>query len=321
MREEIYNFPQQFNFSPHIENEKEWGEFKTYFLTGMGGSHLQGGVLKTILPDFPLFLHKDYGIPSYYKEGAGLIMASYSGNTEEVLDAVSMAISKGVSPAVVSKGGKLLEIAKENNLPFITLPDNNIQPRFGMGYSFKALIKILGVEDKLKEDVDMLPESLMKRQDELEKRGEEVALSLKGKTPIIYTSRRNEIIAYVCKVNFNETTKVPAFYNIVPELNHNEMNAYNPTPSTEDIIKNNVFIIFKDEDDHPRNRKRMEVLKEVLENRDLQVIEVDIKGKSRTEKVFSAIIQTGWISYYLAKVYNTDPEGVPMVEEFKKKIK
>ncbi len=321
MKNEIYELPAQLEFLPKIENEDKWGKFGNYFLAGMGGSHLQGGILNSVLPEFPLLTHKDYGLPPLTGKDSAIIAASYSGNTEEVLDVFKKALSRKVPLIAISRGGKLLEIAKEERVPYIKLPNKDIQPRFGTGYSFKALLKALGLERELDEEVKEAINSLKEKRDDLMSMGKERSSFLEEKIPVIYASSKNKIIATFFKVNFNETTKIPAFFNVVPELNHNEMNGYDLIPETRKIIEGVGFVLIFDKNDHPQNIRRMEVLESMLKERGLKTISFDMSETNPIEKVFSSIILSGSLSFHMAGSYGTDPEGVPMVEEFKKKIK
>ncbi len=319
MKEDIYNFCNQISFSPEIENKERWGSYKKYVLCGMGGSHLQGNIFNSVFSDFPLFLHSDYGLPNISFDDKAIIVASYSGNTKETIDSYENAIAKNIPVIAISKGGNLLKIAKEKSLPYIKIPQNNVQPRMGIGYSLKSLLKAINLKEAIKE-TEKTANNLEKRREELREKGEKIASLIENKVPVIYGTQRNYALCLIWKINFNETSKIPSFHNIVPEMNHNEMTGFDIAPSTKHLSEKMIFINVKDEDDFPMNKKRMDVLKKVLEKRDFQVLEIEIKGTSRMEKVLSGFILSAWSAYYLAQGYGVDPEGVPMVEEFKKMI-
>ncbi len=319
MKEDIYNFPKQLIFRPEIKNGDKWGKFKNYVLAGMGGSHLAGDILKTIYDENYLHIHSDYGLPSFMAEDTGLVVASYSGNTEEVLDVFNKAVLKGIRMVVIAKGGKLLKLAKEKGIPYIQLPEENMQPRLALGHSFLALCKALGRED-IEKNMENLKEKLENKQSLLEEQGKALASRIKNKIPVTYSTQRNYITASIWKINFNETTKIPAFCNFFPELNHNEMTGFDVTLSTKELSGKMVFLILKDKEDFSKNRRRAEVLKDILKKRDFEVLEIENESESREEFIFSSILLSSWTSYYLSKIYQTDPDGVPMVEEFKKMI-
>ncbi len=317
MEKDIQNFSKQFEFSPEIKNKEKWGGFQDYFLSGMGGSHLQGNVFKAIYPDFPLFLHQNYGLPLFHNgEKTGFVIASYSGNTEEVIDVYNKALSEGLSVIVISKGGHLLADAKKKELPHIELPQDEIEPRIAIGYSYKALSKAVGVE-KVEKEAENTVDDLMNEQPKLKQKAEELVSLLENKIPIVYATERNRILASMWKINFNETTKIPSFYNVIPELNHNEMTGFDVNSSTKELSEKMVFVLLKDSDDYSKNRKRTEALKKVLRERDLQIIEVEVEGKSRTEKVFKTILLSEWTSYLMAGFYGTNYKNSPMIENFK----
>jgi len=320
MEEAIRNFAKQFEWKPKIENEDKLQRTGKYIICGMGGSHLQGDVMQNAISGFDLSIHQDYGLPGWPDEVLKktlIVASSYSGNTEETVSAFEEAIKKGYSVAVSSTGGKLIELAKEHGIPYVQIPDTGIQPRSALGFTFKALAAIVGQDDMLQQAsalaIDLKPE-------EFEEQGKKLAETLKGRVPIIYTSNKNYSIAYNWKIKFNETGKIPAFYNLFPELNHNEMNGFDAADSTRDMTKNFHFIFLKDAQDHPRIQKRMEILEKQLKDRGLQVEVFNLEGSTSLHKIFSSLLLADWTALYMAKLYGTEPEQVPMIEEFKKLI-
>ncbi len=320
MEKDIYNFHEQLKKDFEIVNESDWKKQNEYILSGMGGSHLQADILKALMPDFSLSIHSSYGLPSLSTKKLGLVAASYSGNTEEVLDSTKKALQKKIPTIIISKGGSLIEKAEAENIPFIKLPQNNIQPRLAIGYSFKALLKTFYL-DELAEECSSLADTIYEKRDFLKKEGEKLVSLLEEKIPIIYAGDKNEILARIFKINFNETTKIPSFYNTLPELNHNEMTGFDVKPINKHLSGNMIFIFLRDRDDSERIKKRFDVLKTLLENRELKVLEIDIDQETRLEKLFSTFILSSWVSYYLSFYYKTEPSAVPMVEEFKNLIK
>ena len=103
-------------------------------VVGMGGSHLAADLLKILKPELDIIVHRDYGMPPNINDRL-IILSSYSGNTEEVLDAYDQA--KNLNRAVITVGGKLLEKAKQDNVPFVLLPVG-LQPRDAIHHCLKA---------------------------------------------------------------------------------------------------------------------------------------------------------------------------------------
>jgi len=317
IKEAIENFAEQFAYQPVIENKEKWQKFQKFLLVGMGGSHLQGGIVRMLKPSLNFMIHQDYGLPPCVEKDRLIITSSYSGNTEETVSVFKEAAEKGFPLVVSSVGGKLIELTKEHQVPYVQIPDTGIQPRSALGYTTKALLKLVGEEELLKE-VGTLAQKLSPVA--LEAEGKELAQRLSGKIPVIYSSRKNQPIAYNWKIKFNESAKIPSFYNVFPELNHNEMAGFDVTDSTKELSQKLCIIILKDNQDHPRIQKRMDVLENLYQNKGVQVETSNLQGKSLLERIFSSLLLADWTAWYTAQYYGTEPEQVSMIEEFKKKI-
>ena len=320
MEEVIKSFHTQFAWKPVVVNGEKLPKAKKFILDGMGGSHLAADVLRAYKPELDLLVFSDYGVPALSParlKDALFIASSFSGNTEEVLDFAEQAFARKLPLAVIAKGGKLLEFARKRALPYVELPPTKIQPRSGLGFQMLALAALIG-DKKLIEELGACAKTL--RPEEFEGKGEALAGALRGKAPVVYASTRNRAVAYNWKIKLNETAKVPAFYNVIPELNHNEMTGFDVISTTEGLSRKLHFIFLTDSADHPQNQRRMKVTKKLYEERGLSVTEVPLEGKTALEKIFSSLLTADWAALHLSKIYGTEAEQVPMVEEFKKLI-
>lgn len=283
----IKNFKNQFKYEPVIKNRDKLKKSKDFFVVGMGGSHLSADIIKDIFPELNITVHSDYGLPNKINKKSLLILSSFSGNTEEVLDSLKIALKEKIPLVIISSGGKLIDIAKARELPYIELPDKSLPPRMALGYSIKALLKIVNkkIDFEIKDQ---------------ESAGKEIAKKIKGTIPLIYSSNKNKSIGYIWKINFNENSKNPAFNNVFPELNHNEVEGINK--------KDFSFILIEDQKDHPRIKLRMEIFKK--------------KYKTITVKdnPINLIILSLWTSYYLALENKVDPIEVRKIEKLKKEL-
>src|SRR3989344_2150951 len=147
MSDAIKSFHKQFEFEPKIENSpKKRKKYKTFVVCGMGGSHLAGDLLQVAYPEMDIVIHRNYGLPSLTQERwkkALVIAISYSGNTEETISAYLEAVEKKLPVISLAVGGKLIELAKKNETPYIQMPNASIQPRSALGYSMKAMMKAI----------------------------------------------------------------------------------------------------------------------------------------------------------------------------------
>ena len=318
MSDAIKNFNKQFKFRPKIEGGKI-KKYKTYVVCGMGGSHLSANILQTAMPGLDIIIHSDYGLPAFSEnrlKKAIVIASSYSGNTEETISGYEEARSKNLPIIAIAVGGKLIEMAKKDKVSYIVLP-GGIQPRSALGYSIKALMKAMKLNDGLKE-IALLAKSI--EPSAYEQRGKEFANRLRGKLPIIYSSTKNYSLAYNWKIKFNETGKIPAFCNVLPELNHNEMTGFDVKDATKKLSENFYFVFLKDPKDNPKLQKRMDVLEKLHKDRGLAVEILELKGENEFQKIFLSLVLADWAALYTAEAYGLESEQVPMVEEFKKMI-
>ena len=321
MYEAIKNFSKQFEYEPVVENEAKLKKFSKFIVCGMGGSNLVANLLKIRNPELDIISHKSYGLPALDKKTLKqnlVIISSYSGNTEETIDAFRTAVKNNLSVAVITTSGKLLDLAKKTKKPYIQLPHMGIQPRAALGFNALALVKLMG-EKNLQRELKSLVGTL--KSYEFERVGKALAKKLKGHLPVIYSSLKNHAIAYNWKIKFNETGKIPAFINYFPELNHNEMTGFDSIDSTRELSRNVCFIFLKDMADNPRIVKRMNVTERLFRERGFPVEVAMINGISPLHKIFSSLLLADWVAYHIAGEYGTEAEQVPMVEELKRLIK
>ena len=318
MDQVIRDFAKQFSYQPVITNAGKLKKRTGFVVSGMGGSHLAADILQTVAPQLDIIIHRDYGLPGVELSKRLFIASSYSGNTEEVVDGLQQALKRKLAVAVVAVGGKLIAIAKKNNLPFVELPAVGIQPRSALGFSFRGLAKLMGLTTLLKQSTALATQL---QPGKLEPEGKALAENFFGLIPVIYASARNYSVAYNWKIKFNETGKIPAFCNVIPELNHNEMQGFDITPATKNLGSPFTFVFLCDSADHSRIQKRMDILIQQLRSRRLPVTVLILAGSTGLEKVFQSLLVADWVAFHTAKRYRLEPEAVPMIEEFKKKMK
>jgi len=328
MKEIILNFPKQFKVGFRAaQNINIKPKLKKVCICGMGGSALPANLLAMVLEEYKeklsLTIQRDYTLPSSVDRQTLIVCISYSGNTEETISCTKEALKRKLKIVLISSDGQLEKLAKRYSLPFVRI-EKGYPPRMALGYLFGALIGILNalkfIPASLKKELIELEGTL--KPEQLEKEGKSLATKLKGRVPVIYASNRLKYLARIWKIKFNENTKIPAFWNYFPELNHNEMTGFEQGNHKLLSINNKLYLILlQDRDDHPRNKKRMELTLRVLKKRNIKGEIVKLKGKTFLERVFNSILLSDWVSYYLAKAYGVDPIPVKMVEEFKKLMK
>ena len=307
MEESLININKQLNFKIR--------ESGNYLICGMGGSHLSADILKMVTSS-NIQIYSDYGLPKI-EDNTLIILSSFSGNTEEILDNAEHLRHKKEKNniIVITSGGKLLEIAKELNWKYYLLPTPeevgfNLQPRYAMFYSLKILSYIIDTDiycelETLSWNINSQYISVSKKD------GLETAKKIGNKIPIIYSSNYLSPLAYNLKIKFNENSKIPAFTNVFPELNHNEINGFNPG--------DNFFFIFLTCDkDNDRIKKRISITKNLLVERKFLMTELDINNLS---DIVYTLYDFDWITYYIALEKNISPDEIKIIDQLKEELK
>ncbi|MDD5433684.1 MAG: SIS domain-containing protein, partial [Candidatus Pacebacteria bacterium] len=127
-------------------------------------------------------------------------------------------------------------------------------------------------------------------------------------------SSQYKSVAKIWKIKFNENSKIMAFWNYFPELNHNEM------VGLTNLKGGFYFIILKDSNDNPKILKRMEITANLIKEAGAEVDFIEMPGITKIEKILNSLLLGDWASYYLALAYEQDPVPVYIVESFKKKL-
>lgn len=320
MDQAIRDFPKQFDYLPVVKNPEKLTSQKKFLVCAMGGSAHSSALLKIVHPDFDIIVHRGYGLPKLPPqelESRFIIVISYSGNTEEPIDAYVTARKAGLPVGVIAKGGRLIELAEADKTPYVQIPDTGIQPRNALGFTLRAQLAMMQEPAHLEETAKLRDKLVCNT---CEQEGRALAQRLKNKVPIIYASSVNEYLAYVWKIKFNETGKVPAYREVFSELNHNEMQGYYVQDATRELSKNFYFLFLRDKNDHPRIQKRMDVTKSLYKERGLVVEDIEVHGGHPWLRIFTSLYIADWAAYYLATGYGADPEKVEMIEAFKKEI-
>ena len=293
-------------------------KFDKIIVSGMGASAISGDLLKDLLVDeikIPIEVCRGYHIPAYVNENTLIFCISYSGNTEETLSQFVDCIEKKCKIIGITSGGKLKEWCERFNLPCIIVP-GGYQPRSALPYLFFSILVCLqkiGLIDKEKE-INETIEILRNIETRKIKR---IAVSLKNCMPIIYASNDFASVARRVKTQFNENSKIPAKYDLFPELDHNEIVGYEKNK----LNKNSVIILLRDKDEPIEIKTRIETTKKIMKNKVKKIIEFGSEGKSKLAKMMSLIFIGDYLSYELAILNKVDPFETKSLVFLKKRLK
>ena len=286
-------------------------------ITGLGGSGIGGTIVSELTAQectVPVCTNKGYDLPRYINENSLVICSSFSGNTEETLEAFEKAKAKNAEIVCVSSGGKLIELAKAQNLNYIQLAPGD-SPRAMMGYSITQLLYILNhyslISDGFKNELNKTASLIDELQEEIQADAEKMTNHLFGKIPIIYACDGYKGMAVRFTQQLAENSKMLSWHNIIPEMNHNELVGWRTKN------ENLAVIFFRNETDHKRNQKRIEINSEVVSKYTSSVMEYWSKGDSMIEKTFYLINVCDHVSFNLSKRNNVIVEEIEVINYLK----
>lgn len=333
MREYLQELPEQFGDILQIKIEiplKYRRDYHNIIVSGLGGSAIGGDILRTYAmqrASIPVVVNRDYDMPAFVGNQTLVLAVSYSGNTEETISAYQQARQQGADVIVVSSGGKLSALAREDGYLVVEVP-GGLSPRAATGYLFSPLALLLeqlgimsgasadlletqqvlrDLRSEINPDIDA-PSNLARR----------LAAAMKNRIPVIWgSSSHSEVAALRWKAQINENAKAPAYYNIFPELNHNEIVGFE---SPQELLAQLLIIILRDPGDHERVKQRMEISKSIIRERVAQVVEVEARGQSFLARFYSLAYIGDYASYYLALEYGINPTPVKVIDYLKAEL-
>lgn len=321
---------EQAQFSVHVDNpENDGREITKVVVAGMGGSALAALLAKSWLSQelaVPIEVVRTYDLPEYVDYNTLVIASSYSGNTEETLAGLECARKKSAQVAVITAGGKLAQAAAEADAAWVKLP-SDLQPRMAVIYNLRALTALLahfGVVsyDRFAEIADCaawLGEQSRQWTSNVttdKNYAKQLALLSVGKTPVFYAGSLMAPVAYKWKISWNENAKNVAFWNEIPELNHNEFIGWSSHPVEKPFA---VFDLVSNLE-HPRILKRFEVSDRLLSGKRPKSVTVNMAGKTAIEQMLWGSILADFVSIYVAILNGVDPTPVALVEKLKHEL-
>ena len=290
-----------------------------YILCGMGGSSFIIDFLHDFLDSsLHIYTSRSYNLPKETNERSLVVVSSFSGNTEETLSCYKEARKRKLPLIAMANGGKLREWALRDKVPFVRISGEGIsQPRYSTGFQLGYHLSILEAHRMIPSQAKTLEVACKEAQTfNFEKEGKQLARKIHGSVIMFYTDADHASLTRIATIKVAENAKMLAHSNVVPELNHNEMNG---SVFSRKQGKFSVLMLLA-EDAHPRNKKRFEILTKLYRKNGISVYHFEMQGRTKLARMISAYEYTDWVSFYLSQMNNIDPSPVKMVEEFKKLI-
>jgi glucose/mannose-6-phosphate isomerase len=304
-------------------------DFDHVVLMGMGGWGIVGDIVQAVgtatLP-VPVTVLKYYRTPAFVGPRTLAFAVSYSGGTEETIEMARGALDAGARVIAVTCGGELGELAEARGALVAPCPPGIPGPRLALGTMIAPVFVMLG-------RIGLLPEAhsvMVMAQRQLARRRQqckpdvavptntarELARRIGRTIPLIHgAGGLGGIAALRWKQSINENAKAPAFSNVYPELDHNEICGW----AQHGDVTRQVFTLvsLRHGLEHPRLEARMRITEEMIEETFAQRLEVQAQGEGRLAQLLDLIYLGDWTSTYLALDNDVDPGPIDAIAQLK----
>ena len=304
--------------------------YKDMLVVGMGGSGISGDILKLVMNEttsINVEVRKAYGIPEVTADRKPkCLFISYSGNTEETVEAVNDAIKYNLDWSVISSGGILLDLALQHDKPYVKVP-SGLQPRAAFGLMTKAVMHFVSSDESGKylelcnQAGDYINEIIANQsENKLLEHALKISKEINTKSSVIYGGTPlTYLVAQRWKTQINENAKSKAFVGYMPEIHHNEILSWEANKKDS---KNNYQLLFlRSPDENTQVKKRFEFTKEIIGDK-VNISEIDnISTENIISNLFHLTLLGDLVSVYMAENLNIDPYNINSIEQLKKLLK
>lgn len=299
-------------------------------LFGMGGSAIAGDLLRLLADregSVPVHVVRHYEPPAWITPEDLLFFSSYSGGTEETLEAYRALRGLKARSVALTTGGTLGRLAAEDGVPVAILPPGH-PPRAALGYSFSTLVhlaehvgilasaerRLTAAAKAVEEVVSTHGRTVLQSCNSAKK----LAIRLGGHAVLVLGAERTQApVALRWKGQLNENSKHLAWASTVPEMTHNEVDGL---IFPKGLARKSAVVLLRDAADHPRVAKRFDWLRLHFGRRVARVETVMVEGADPMTRLLRGVAIGDLVSYFLALQNGTDPSRLPGVESLKKAL-
>ena len=299
---------------------------------GMGGSAIGGQIAGQVVErrsPVAMEVVRDSDIPES-DDGTLIVVASFSGETEEVLSALPTIATRPGVKMVITRGGTLAREAAALDIPALIYTYEG-EPRSALGYGAMLLLGVLrrigafDVQDAeveralaeveascLRYHPDADPETNPTRS---------LARQLRHRIPVVMADASLQGAAARWQTQLNENSKRWAFPGTLPEALHNFVEAVGARGAGSEVDDYPFHVILlEDQTRTNRARARIDALQELLSDSGIEWTRVALRGSSQLSVLLQACLAGDWVSYYLAVEEGIDPSPVPYISGLKQRV-
>jgi len=344
----LLNFPSQFKNAEQIFRETRLKDarlelksnYKNAIVLGIGNPSTVA--FKLLLSadinqlKIPVSFSSTSEIPSWVDKNTLIVALSHSGNTIEVLESVDKLTSLGYQIIAITGGGRLKEKAQENKNIILIEYHKDLLPRMAIGYAYVLMVEVLSetgllrvegfsrnmpfglywndVENELSNFTKELTPEVPINSNIAKK----IAINLFEKIPVIYgSSKITGTVAYRFKTQFCTVAKTLAHFNVLPDVNHDEITGWEVIPE----LRKDFIVLFITEDNiDMKIKKTIDLMHGIFLERNIKYLEIQLEATNSVVKAFKGFFLADWISLYLSILYDVDPNEITLIDKIKNRL-
>ena len=306
------------------------GRPRAVVVTGMGGSGIAGDVLGGVAGHYapvPVVTHRGYGLPGWVGAADLVVAVSASGRTEETLSAAEEAVRRGVRiVTVAAPESPLADLGARGRGPLVPVKPGGV-PRARL-WSLAVPLLVLGDElgvcrapradlDATADLLDELTERYKGAKESFLNPAKALAITLAEPLPVLWgSSSLAGVAAYRMACQFNENSDRHAVWGPIPEVNHNQVVAFDDPRAAERFH----LVYLRDSEEHAAVTRRVEASQELARERGIGYDEVVAEGDSPTARLASLVAFGDFVTTYLALLGGVDPSGMDPINQLKARV-
>ena len=336
LRERIRDFPRQCQEAWQLSQGKaqalklpyDWKQVKHVVIGGMGGSAIAGDLANDLAASqqaVPITVIRDFQLPFPLTSNHLFVACSFSGNTDETLSLLQQARQSEAKVLAVAGGGQLGKIAEEEGLPFLSIQASG-EPRSALGYNLLLLLGVLaqlGLVSTATKDVQSAITGL---REQVARLGEEIpagdnpakqlAQELAGRLALIYAGGIFSGVARRWKTQLNENAKAWAFYESIPELLHNSVEAFHTGTVEGSGVESSdkLALLLLPPAASAELERRYQIVEELLARQGISCRRISGTDGPPLAQLLGMVLLGDYVSYYLALIRSIDPSATPLLD-------
>ena len=329
----IWDFPdnivEAIELGESIRLKNNYSKINKIIVAGMGGSAIGGDVVYSLVGNeikIPYSVIRGYNIPSWVDSTTLVICSSYSGNTEETIEIFGKVKSVDAKVSAITTGGRIGQLCEKYSFDKVIIP-SGLQPRAALAFSFIPilfiLLKLNIISNNFLAWLVSTSELIKHNRIMYSKKNDDnpvwlLAKKIYNKIPIIYADSDSlNTVAVRLKGQICENSKILAYHNIFPEMNHNEIVGWE---KNSELFKTYFIIWLFDKRMNERNKERQQIVMDMLDKIGLDQFKLEVIGNNFEERFLLLIHYGDWLSYWCAILHKIDPSPVKNIEILKNKL-